>query len=217
MANLPTIRHCHLAKAPLAPRTLPVGMSRPQSRHVRVHATDGKTAVLFVCLGNICRSPTAEAVFTDVVKKAGVQNEFEIDSCGTGGGSRDWYLPGGFSYHEGEDADPRMTAAAKQRGVILTSKSRPLKPDDLERFDYIIGMDPNNLKAMKDAAEYWKQEGKQVPEDYGQKLLSMATFCSKHNVETVPDPYYGGSSGFEKVLDLLDDACTGLLKHIQSK
>lgn len=70
-------------------------------RLLQVHATDGKTAVLFVCLGNICRSPTAEAVFTDVVKKAGVQNEFEIDSCGTGGGSSDWYLPGGFSYHEG--------------------------------------------------------------------------------------------------------------------
>ena len=68
---------------------------------VQACAADGKTAVLFVCLGNICRSPTAEAVFTDVVKKAGVEGDFVIDSCGTGGGSPDWYLPGGFSYHEG--------------------------------------------------------------------------------------------------------------------
>lgn len=70
---------------------------------------------------------------------------------------------------------------------------------------------------MQVAAEHWKEAGKEIPADYKQKLLSMATFCSKHDVETVPDPYYGGLSGFDKVLDLLDDACTGLLKHIHSK
>jgi protein-tyrosine phosphatase len=70
---------------------------------------------------------------------------------------------------------------------------------------------------VQEAGEYWKKAGKDIPQDYEQKLLSMATFCTNHDVETVPDPYYGGPSGFEKVLDLLDDACQGLLKHIQQK
>jgi protein-tyrosine phosphatase len=105
--------------------------------------------VLFVCLGNICRSPTAEAVFVDVVKKANLTNKYAIDSCGTGGGSSDWYKSGGFSYHEGDDADSRMTAAASRRGVNLTSKSRPLEPQDFTNFQYIVGMDPANMRAME--------------------------------------------------------------------
>eukprot|EP00892_Ulva_mutabilis_P011207 jgi/Ulvmu1/8459/UM043_0039.1 len=176
-----------------------------------------RTSVLFVCLGNICRSPTAEAVFNDVVSKAGVAQEFSIDSCGTGGGNPEWYKDGGWSYHEGEDADPRMTKAASARGVKLTSKSRPLRPADLEEFDYIVGMDPKNILAMKVASEHWKATGKAVPDEYEHKFLSMAAFCSKHSVESVPDPYYGGPQGFDNVLDLLDDACTGLLSHIQSE
>lgn len=83
--------------------------------------------VLFVCLGNICRSPSAEAVFTSVVDKAGLSDQFEIDSCGTGGGMKKWYTEGGRSYHTGDPADGRMTEAAAERGIKLTSLSRPLK------------------------------------------------------------------------------------------
>ncbi|PSC72725.1 tyrosine phosphatase [Micractinium conductrix] len=181
-----------------------------------------KTKVLFVCLGNICRSPSAEAVFKDVVEKAGVSGQFEIDSCGTGGGSSNWYLPGGFSYHEGDPADGRMTATARTRGVTLTSRSRPLRPSDLEEFDYIVGMDAANLAAIRRAAEHWRGAGGggAVPPDYGSKLSLMTDFLRSQQFakfNEVPDPYYGGQKGFDLVLDLLDDACKGLLATIQDE
>ncbi|CAM9951516.1 unnamed protein product [Choristocarpus tenellus] len=104
---------------------------------------EGKTKVLFVCLGNICRSPSAEAVFKDVTAKNGAQDEFYIESCGTGGGSSNWYKDGGFSFHEGDPPDARMTAAAAKRGVKLGGTSRPLRPQDLDDFDLIVGMVSN--------------------------------------------------------------------------
>eukprot|EP00638_Chattonella_subsalsa_P003712 CAMPEP_0117753996 /NCGR_PEP_ID=MMETSP0947-20121206/12571_1 /TAXON_ID=44440 /ORGANISM="Chattonella subsalsa, Strain CCMP2191" /LENGTH=243 /DNA_ID=CAMNT_0005573011 /DNA_START=264 /DNA_END=995 /DNA_ORIENTATION=- len=172
-------------------------------------AEDGKQKVLFVCLGNICRSPTAEAMFTAVVKRAGVEDQFEIDSCGTGGGSSNWYLPDGFSYHEGESADRRMQAAAVKRDVHLTSRSRPLKPEDLDYFDHIIGMDSSNMRAIWEAADYWGKSKQ------GQEKTSLMTkYCKTNKVNSVPDPYYGGPQGFENVLDLLDDACSGLLEDL---
>eukprot|EP00667_Euglena_gracilis_P016302 EG_transcript_17041 len=181
-----------------------------------------KTKVLFVCLGNICRSPTAEAVFTSVVEKAGLADEFVIDSCGTGGGSPDWYKPNGFSYHEGNLADSRMTKAAAARGVKLTSRSRPLQPEDLAAFDFVIGMDGANLTAIRRAAEYWRADGSAaVPPDYPGKVSLMTdylmdpTFRAKY--DHVPDPYFGGAAGFEVVLDLLEDACTGLLRAIRAR
>lgn len=179
-----------------------------------------KTSVLFVCLGNICRSPTAEAMFRSVVEKAGLSNQFEIDSCGTGGGSSNWYLPGGFSYHEGDESDPRMTSAAVKRGVRLTSTSRPLLPSDLNRFDYIIGMDPRNVRDILKAASYWAEQDQQLPrlEQVRGKTSLMTRYCSKaKTADEVPDPYYGGPAGFDLVLDLLDDAATGLLAHIQQE
>lgn len=97
--------------------------------------------------------------------------QFDIDSCGTGGGSPDWYMEGGFSYHEGDESDPRMTRAAVGRGVRLTSRSRPLKPSDLSEFDYILGMDASNIAAIKRAAKYWA--GKHaLPENYEAKVGS---------------------------------------------
>lgn len=96
--------------------------------------------VLFVCLGNICRSPTAEAVFTTVAERRGVADTMTIDSCGTGGGSPDWYREGGWSYHEGDAADARMRDHALRRGITLTSRSRPLTPQDLTTFDFIVAM-----------------------------------------------------------------------------
>ncbi|GBF99308.1 tyrosine phosphatase [Raphidocelis subcapitata] len=181
----------------------------------------GRTGVLFVCLGNICRSPTAEAMFRAVVEREGVAGAFDIDSCGTGGGASGWYKPGGFSYHEGDPADPRMTAAAAGRGVRLTSRSRPLAPADFGRFKYIVGMDGANVRAILTAADFWAANGSaDVPpaeEARGQVSL-MTSYCTEtEGVTEVPDPYYGGPQGFETVLDLLDDACTGLLRHIQAE
>lgn len=180
--------------------------------------TVSKKKVLFVCLGNICRSPTAEAVFKAVVERNGLSEQFEIDSCGTGGGSSNWYRAGGYSYHEGDPADSRMTGAAAARGVTLTSISRPLCPEDLERFDHIIGMDTSNITAIKRAAEHWKSN-RSLNVDYMPKLSLMTEhFTSnskfKSTFDHVPDPYYGGNSGFETVLDLLEDACEGLLQTI---
>ena len=167
--------------------------------------------VLFVCLGNICRSPTGEAVFRAVCERRGVAGRFDIDSCGTGGGSDNWCQPGGFSYHEGDNADARMTAAAAKRGVRLTSKSRPLRPQDFDRFEHILGMDASNLAQIERAASQWgvtPREG-QVRLTLGGDVLSDPRFAGRYTA--CPDPYYGGEDGFELVLDLLEDACEGLL------
>lgn len=186
-------------------------------------ASGGKTGVLFVCLGNICRSPTAEAMFRAVAEREGVADKFDIDSCGTGGGNPSWYKPGGYSYHEGDAADPRMTAAASKRGVRLTSRSRPLQPSDFKRFKYIVGMDANNMRAILTAADFWASNGSsdQVPalNEVRDQVTLMTKYCSdKYKGATeIPDPYYGGPQGFETVLDLLDDACTGLLHSIQEQ
>ncbi|KAG2431203.1 hypothetical protein HXX76_009731 [Chlamydomonas incerta] len=178
-----------------------------------------KIGVLFVCLGNICRSPTAEAVFKAVVQRAGLAEAFDIDSCGTGGGNPDWFTEGGWSYHEGDAADSRMTLTARKRGVLLTSRSRPLAPLDFGRFDYIVGMDAKNIRAIRTAADYWRVRpmgADTVPQSYGERLSLMTAYCSKFKGEPeVPDPYYGGPAGFERVLDLLDDACEGLLAQIR--
>ena len=175
-------------------------------------ATEAKVGVIFVCLGNICRSPTAEAVFATRVEMAGLEDAFDVDSCGTGGGSSNWYKPGGFSYHEGEQGDPRMRAAASERGIAITSVSRPLREEDFARFQYIVGMDESNLGAIKLAAAEWQVP---PPEEGGYKVVSMADYCTKHDVAKVPDPYYAG--GFDKVIDLLEDACEGLLGEIQKE
>lgn len=150
--------------------------------------------ILFVCLGNICRSSTAEAVMRHLVTEAGREQEFEIDSAGI------------LSYHRGELPDPRMRAHAARRGYQLMHRSRPVCTDDFLHFDLIIGMDDRNLDDLRDRAP--------SPEAC-RKIRRMTDYCLRYTwADHVPDPYYGGAEGFEHVLDLLEDACSGLLQSL---
>ncbi|MEJ8567165.1 low molecular weight protein-tyrosine-phosphatase [Elongatibacter sediminis] len=151
-----------------------------------------KNSVLFVCLGNICRSPAAEGVFRHVVAEAGREGDFEIDSAGTG------------SWHVGNPADKRMRAAAQRRGYALDSIARQLVSDDFERFDLILAMDDDNLRNV---TALGNGNGRA-------RVVLMREFCEQHGPGEVPDPYFGGDEGFEEVLDILEDACRGLLRHL---
>lgn len=154
-----------------------------------------KYKILFVCLGNICRSPSAEAVMKKLVKDAGLEKSVFIDSAGIMG------------YHEGERADERMRAHATRRGYVLNSLSRPVRTQDFYDFDLIIGMDDRNIDDLKRKAPDLESVA---------KIRQMTEYCRNKLYDYVPDPYYGGASGFELVLDLLEDACGGLLETISS-
>lgn len=141
-------------------------------------------------MGNICRSPTAEAVFGKFVSDAGRSADFEIDSAGT------------LGYHAGQMADRRMRSTAQQRGYTLESIARQITAADFERFDLIVTMDDDNyyhVSAMDTGA--------------GAQVVRMCDYCEKHEETEVPDPYYGGDAGFHKVIDILEDACANLLRQ----
>jgi protein-tyrosine phosphatase len=151
--------------------------------------------ILFVCMGNICRSPTAEGVFRHLVSVAGLDEYIEIDSAGT------------HAYHVGDPPDRRARAAAERRGISLANiRARRVQPEDFERFSYIIAMDHDNLAILEEQAE----------DGYREKLRLFLEFSSGPERE-VPDPYYGGATGFERVLDLVEDASRGLLEELRSK
>jgi len=149
--------------------------------------------ILFVCLGNICRSPSGEAVMNALIERNNLRDRIACDSAGT------------IAYHTGEPADARMQKHAIKRGYNLTSIARQIKLNDFERFNFIIAMDRDNYRNIL-ALDV---EGK-----YKDKVKLMMNFAIEHSDNDVPDPYYGGEQGFEYVLDLLEDACLGLLKHI---
>ena len=153
-----------------------------------------KKKILFVCMGNICRSPAAEGIMKKKVEEKGLEKFFHIDSAGT------------YGYHEGELPDSRMRAHASKRGYNLTSRSRPVTYDDFHEFDMIIGMDDDNIRNLNRMAPNLESQ---------QKILRMTDFCRLHQNDHVPDPYYGGANGFELVLDLLEDACEGLIEELK--
>ena len=151
-------------------------------------------SVLFVCMGNICRSPTAEGTFRKVAENAGLIERLHIDSAGT------------HAYHSGEPPDQRARAAAERRGIDLGGqRARRVTDEDFELFDLVIAMDRLNLETLRDRAD---------AAHHG-KLRLMLEFARAAAGDDVPDPYYGGASGFERVLDLVEDAAEGLLDHIR--
>ena len=152
--------------------------------------------VLFVCLGNICRSPSAEAVMRKLVENQELENLIEVDSAGT------------IDYHEGEAADKRMQKHAEKRGYKLEHLARGFKPEiDFATSDYIVTMDNNN---------YYDIVSLDSKNLYSDKIFKLTEFKVKINFDEVPDPYYGGSEGFKMVLDIIEDACKGLLEKVKN-
>ena len=151
--------------------------------------------ILFVCLGNICRSPAAEGIFKQKIKERDLENFFVVDSAGTGG------------WHVGNLPDPRMRETALSRGIELTSRSRKIEESDLYEFDHILVMDNDNLDAVKSLIRDHKNP-------INSKIKLILSYSKKYQLEEVPDPYYGGQNGFDKVIDLLDDAMDELIDSL---
>ena len=155
-----------------------------------------KKNILFVCLGNICRSPSAEAVMTNLLQASNLGDSVMVDSAGT------------IDYHEGEPADARMKVYAEKRGYKLTSIARKFNPEnDFQKFDYIVTMDDNNFEDIKALDLDYK---------FTKKIYRMVEFSKNYAVTEIPDPYYGGREGFENVLDILEDAAAGLMEKLEN-
>jgi protein-tyrosine phosphatase len=151
--------------------------------------------ILFVCLGNICRSPAAEGIFNQKIKERDLEKLFVVDSAGTG------------SWHVGNLPDKRMRSTALSRGIELTSRSRQIEENDLYEFDQILVMDKDNLDAVKSLT---KDQNSPV----NSKIKLILSYSKNFKLDEVPDPYYGGQNGFDKVIDLLDDAMDGLIDSL---
>ncbi len=152
--------------------------------------------VLFVCTGNICRSPTAHGVFQHLVNEMGLSDTILVDSAGT------------HHYHVGEAPDARSQLAARKRGYNLSKLvARQITPDDFHNFDLILAMDWENMLILQ----------QKCPKEYRYKLMLLMRFSNDYEEATVPDPYYGGTDGFNKVLDYIEDACQGVLELIQKR
>jgi len=152
-----------------------------------------KTKVLFVCMGNICRSPTAEGVFRDKMRKTGMEKQIEIDSAGT------------HDYHAGSAPDARAQKAAQEHGYDLSKlRGRQVSDQDFAVFDYVLAMDRDNLNNLL----------RRCPPQYKHKVKLYLAFSRRFPNLNVPDPYYGGNKGFKQVLEMVEDAADGLLAEI---
>lgn len=158
--------------------------------------SENKISVLFVCMGNICRSPTAEAVFRHYVEQAGLAEHFLIDSAGT------------HDYHIGVQPDLRTQHAAKLRGYDMSAlRGRQVAAEDFHRFDYVLAMDMANLAILRSL----------TPRDSATRAGLFLDYARLHTEREVPDPYYGGAEGFERVLDMVEDAAQGLLLQLRTQ
>lgn len=154
------------------------------------------TSVLFVCLGNICRSPLAEGVFAHMVEQEGLSHRFHVDSAGTG------------AWHAGERPDPRSIRVAASHGVELPGRARQVTPDDLHRFDLVVPMDRDNLAELERLSNVHGGTA---------RIRLLRSFDGAADGDEVPDPYYGGPGGFDKVYDMVHAACAGLLDELRSE
>lgn len=153
-----------------------------------------KIRVLFICMGNICRSPTAHGVFRELVKHEGLDNRIEIDSAGT------------HAYHVGKRPDQRSQQTARTHGIDLSDlRARQVAVDDFHAYDYIVAMDQDNYMALSQIC----------PDGLHDKMYLLMDFAPEMRTREVPDPYYGGASGFERVFDLVDVAARGLLEELR--
>ncbi len=154
-----------------------------------------KISVLFVCLGNICRSPAAEAIFISLLKRKGLTDDFIVDSAGTG------------SWHIGKKADSRMRIAAERRDINILSRARQITSKDFEEFNYILAMDDSNFRNIQDL------KNRTSSTDFA-SIKKIQDFRSVFHEQEVPDPYFGGDEGFDYVLDILEDSVHGFLESI---
>ena len=157
--------------------------------------SDASFSVLFLCMGNICRSPTAHGVFRQKVQQAGLAHKVFVTSAVT------------HNYHPGEPPDRRSQRTAGERGYDISDlRARQLNEQDFEQHDLLLAMDWDNLALAE----------QRCPPAHRRKLRRLTEFCRQHEAAVVPDPYYGGETGFQQVLDLIEDACDGLLEHVSS-
>lgn len=155
-----------------------------------------KKRILFVCLGNICRSPAAEGIMRHLLRRELPDSGIEVDSAGT------------YAGHTGELPDPRMRRAASRRGYELRHRARRIREEDFDVFDMIVAMDDANYEAVHRMAP---------SREYAERIFRMTEFCRRHPDRTyVPDPYYEGHDGFELVFDLLEDGCEGIVEYLRN-
>lgn len=148
--------------------------------------------ILFVCLGNICRSPAAEIIFRHRIAEAGRSDDFEVDSAGT------------IGFHAGKPPDPRMCESLERRGFPIVGRSRQIKASDLDHFDLILTMDQGNHSDVRELDPHGRHH---------HKIRPFVSYLQHDQASHIPDPYYGGQRGFDHVIDLLNDGCEGLLKN----
>lgn len=152
--------------------------------------------ILFLCMGNICRSPAAHCFLQHIVDQAELTEQFDIESAGT------------IGFHQGATPDGRMQEVMKARGIPVVGRSKHLDSFDLEHYDLILAMDENNLadaQALDPKKQYWE------------KIKLFSEYCTEHEIIDVPDPYYGGDDGFDNVMDIIEDGCRNLLKTLTGK